>query len=288
MERNVIINGKSEDVVKSLEDNSVNLIVTSPPYNVDLENTKIKNIFNDGRKKFGTKNIYSKETYSSPRGGYDVYNDNRKHVDYIYDLKLLFSRVKSKLTDDARIVINISDHKNGEIPVASEIIQFMTKELNYLFFTTIIWNKNIVSNRLSWGSFNSPSKPSFPTPFEYILIFSNKSRKLLHKGISDLDPKEFVKWTFAIWEFKPETKWREYEHTAMFPEELPLRCIKLLSYKGDLVLDPFCGTGTTCAVAKKLERDFIGIELSEKYTESAKLRCENIRGKKELECFFNF
>ena len=260
---NKIYCGKSEEVIDQLPDKCVNLIVTSPPYNVNLGDTK------------------------SQRDGYDEYDDNLSHEDFLNERRIFFYKAKRILKDGARVCINIGDHKNGQIPVGAELIHIMTRELGYNMFTTIVWNKNNqTSNRCSWGSFMSPSAPSFPTPFEWILIFSKGSRKLLHEGESDLDRKEFIDWSFSYWFFSPEQKMNKFGHPAMFPEELPKRCIKMLTYKGDTVLDPYNGTGTTCVVAKKFERNYIGIDLSKKYCDVANKRLNEIIDKKEVETFF--
>jgi site-specific DNA-methyltransferase (adenine-specific) len=142
--------------------------------------------------------------------------------------------------------------------------------------TTIIWNKENSTARMSWGSFKSPSSPSFPTPFEYILIFAKDTYALQTKGHTDLTNEEFIEWSSALWTFPPETRISKKTHPAPFPEELPRRCIKMLSWKGAVVLDPFLGTGTTARVCKKLERNFIGIELNPRYCDLARKRTSNV------------
>jgi len=263
---NKIICGKSEEVIDKISDSSVNLIITSPPYNINLGNEKVK---------------------SQRHKKYDEYDDNKSHEEFINDRRLFFSKAKRVLTDDARVVINISDDQNGRVPLGPDIVHLMVRELGYKMYTTIVWNKsNQTSNRCSWGSFMSPSAPSFPTPFEWIYVFANKHLKLNHKGISDLDRKEFIDWSFAIWNFSGERRMKQYDHPAMFPEELPNRCIKMFSYKGDVVLDPYNGVGTTCFVAKKLERKYIGIDLSEKYCKEAENRLRKIISREEIGIFF--
>lgn len=151
----------------------------------------------------------------------------------------------------------------------------MTHSLNYIPMTHIIWNKNQVGNRTAWGSFNSPSSPSFPTPFEHILVFAKDTVKLQHKGISDLTKEEFIPWSSALWTFSPEHKQKEFGHPAMFPEELPRRCIKMFSWVGDTVLDIFSGMGTTCKVAKDLGRNYIGFDTSPQYCSLSEDRISN-------------
>jgi site-specific DNA-methyltransferase (adenine-specific) len=142
--------------------------------------------------------------------------------------------------------------------------------------STIVWNKRNSTSRTAWGSWRSPSNPSFPTPFEYILVFAKDTYALQTKGETDLTSEEFVEWSSAMWTFPPETRISKKVHPAPFPEELPRRCIKMLSWKGAIVLDPFLGTGTTARVCKKLERNFIGIELSPAYCKIAEKRINNV------------
>lgn len=247
---NTIYNMNCLDGILKLKNNSINCCITSPPYNVDLGNNK-----------------YNKNPYN-------LYNDNKEHIDYINFLKDTFKSLYPKLVSGGRVVINIGDGKNGAVPTHSDIMYFMSRELNYIPMSTIIWDKSQVGNRTSWGSFNSPSSPSFPTPFEYIMIFAKENRKLQHNGETDLTKQEFIDWSLSTWRFTPETKMKAIGHPAMFPLELPKRCIKMLTYIGDTIIDPFSGAGTTCLVAKQLNRKYIGFELSPDYCEISKLRLE--------------
>ncbi len=257
-----VFNGKCEDLIPThLEDNSVDLVITSPPYNVDLGNNK-----------------YNKSPYN-------LYNDNREHSDYISWMKDIFQALYPKLKSGGRIAINIGDGQNGRIPTHSDIIQFMTKEIGYLPFSTIIWDKSQVGNRTAWGSWLSPSSPSFPTPFEYILIFAKENTKLQYKGETDLIDEEFKKWAFASWTFTPETRMKDFGHPAMFPEELPKRLIKMLSWKDSLVVDIFNGCGTTAVASKKLGRNYIGFELSKEYCEKTEKRLKEVRPLEEADIF---
>lgn len=242
---NSLICGDCIEVMKDIDDNSIDLTVTSPPYNVDLGNNKYK------------------------KAGYDIYNDNKEHEEYIDWLRDIFKVVFDKTKYGGRVAINLNDGKNGSIPTSSDVIQFMTKDIGWTPMAHIIWNKNTTSNRTAWGSWLSPSCPSFPTPFERILIFGKGTKKLSYKGETDLERDEFIKWANSVWTFAPERNMKKLGHNAMFPEELPKRLIKMLTWKEALVLDPFVGLGTTCLVAKRLGRDYIGIDISEEYIKRA-------------------
>jgi site-specific DNA-methyltransferase (adenine-specific) len=256
-----IIHTKCEDGILTLTDNTVDLVVTSPPYNVDLGNNK---------------------DHNNP---YDLYNDNKDHKEYIEWLKGIFSSLYPKMKSGGRIAINIGDGKNGAVPTHSDIIYFMCNELGYIPFSTIIWNKSQIGNRTAWGSWLSPSCPSFPTPFEYVLIFSKEDKKLSTKGESDLHRDEFIKYAFAIWDIAPETRMKDFGHPAMFPEELVARLIKMLCWKEAMVVDPFSGAGTTAVVCKRLGRNFIGFEMSKEYCQKSIERVKNQKPLDELDLF---
>lgn len=247
-----LYNNDCLDAIWYLEDNSIDLVITSPPYNIDLGNNK----FN--------------------KNSYDLYNDNRDHVDYIFWLQTIFLYLYPKLKKGARVCVNIGDGKNGKIPTHSDIIQFMTK-IGYLPFANIIWNKGQVGNRTAWGSWLSPSSPSFPKPFEYILIFAKETYKLQTKGETDLKRNEFIDWSLAIWNVRPETQMKRIGHPAVFPIEIPYRLIKMLSWRNATVLDPFNGAGSTGVACQQLGRKYIGIELSKRYCQISVNRWNNIK-----------
>jgi len=239
---NKIICSKCEDFSFKLPEKSIDLIVTSPPYNICQS--------------------------------YEGCADDMQLFDYIEWLGNCFQIFKPSLKDDARICVNIADSKNGSIPIHVYFSQHLLTS-GYNYYTTIIWDKFQMGNRLSWGSYNGPSCPSFPTQFEYILVFYNKEK---HKnGEKDnitlsQDGEEFKKYATALWQFMPETKMKKYGHPAMFPVELPYRCMQMFSYKGDVVFDPFCGLGTTAVAAKRLGRQFICCDKNQNYVDLANKR----------------
>ena len=189
----------------------------------------------------------------------------------------LFTDCYRVLKKGGRICINIGDGANGQQTTHADFIVNM-KKIGFIPITTIIWNKRQVGNRFSWGSYCSPSQPSFPKPCEYIIIMAKET--LHHDGDKSkitVTPKEFQTNSLGLWTFSPETRMMSlYGHPAMFPEQLPHRLIQQLTYEGDIVLDPFSGAGTTCAVAKKLRRKYIGIEMSKKYHNTSLNRINKI------------
>lgn len=225
------------------EKTQVHIIITSPPYNVNLGNNKHK------------------------KDGYNSTNDNLPYSVYLDWMKEVFTACYNVLTEDGRICINIGDGKNGSITTHADFIQIL-KSIGFIPLSTIIWNKNTMSSRTAWGSFMSASSPSFPRGFEFILIFG-KTQKLIHKGESTMTKEEFIEYSNGLWVFAPEKKQKEYGHPAMFPIELPLRLIKMLTYKNDTVLDPFSGTATTGIACIKTGRNYIGIEKDIEYQKIA-------------------
>ena len=109
-----------------------------------------------------------------------------------------------------------------------------------------------------------------------VVLYKNEWKKD-HKGDSDITKEEFMNWTNGIWTFNGESK-KRIGHPAPFPRELPKRCIKLFSYVGDTILDPFLGSGTTIIECINNNRQAVGIEMSEEYVELAEKRIKN-------ECF---
>lgn len=234
-----VFNEDAFDTVQRMPDNFLDLTVTSPPYNVDLGNNK-----------------YNKTPY-------DLYIDNMDHSDYIADLSLLFHKLWQKTKHGGRLAVNIGDGKNGAVPTHSDLITALSVD-RWIPMTIIVWNKGNANNRSAWGSFMSPSSPSFPRPFEYILVFCKGDKKLQWKGETDLTKEEFVKWAYGLWEFPGTTK-KKSGHPAAFPIELPTRLIKMLTWKNSVVYDPFMGSGSTAIACKNTSRHYIGSEISSQY-----------------------
>lgn len=256
MEDIKLINNDCLIAMKELSNGSVHCVITSPPYNVDLGNNKYK------------------------KDGYSTHNDNMPYDDYLDWMKEVFKECYRVLSHDGRICVNIGDGKNGKIPTHSDFIQIM-KSIGFMPMTTIIWNKNNTSNRCAWGSYLSAKAPSFPRPFEYILVFQ-KSNGLERIGESTITKDEWKEYSNGLWSFAPEMKQKKIGHPAMFPIELPTRVIKMLSYKHDVILDPFMGVGTTAIACLNTDRKFIGIEIDDKYFDIARERIDKAKSQLKL------
>lgn len=241
--KNKIIIGDSEEVLKQLPDNCIDLIFTSPPYNFGLD-------------------------YSNSEDGIN-WNS------YFDKLFRIFDECIRVLKYGGRIIVNIQPLFSDYIPTHHIISNFFISR-KLIWKAEIIWEKNNYNCKYTaWGSWKSPSNPYLKYTWEFLEVFCKGSIK--HNGkkeLADISADEFKKWTIAKWEIPPEMRMKEFGHPAMFPEELAERVIKLFSFKGDIVLDPFNGVGTTSVVAKKLGRIYVGIDISEEYCRKAIERIE--------------
>ncbi|MDR3112081.1 MAG: site-specific DNA-methyltransferase [Elusimicrobiota bacterium] len=217
------------------------LIVTSPPYNVGIE--------------------------------YNSNNDVLTYDDYLkFTHKWLLNCYKwSK--NSGRLLLNIPLDKNkgGQKSVGADITAIAQK-VGWKYHSTIVWNEGNISRRTAWGSFMSASAPYVIAPVELILVLYKECwKKIDGSKISDISKKDFMDWTNGLWTFNGESK-KRIGHPAPFPKELPYRVIKLFSYIGDIVFDPFSGSGTTALVAALNKRIGIGLDIDNQYCELAKRR----------------
>lgn len=250
---NKIVCGDSEAVLKQIPNNSIDIVITSPPYN------------------FG-------HSYAN-----DPSQDTKEWNDYFDKLYRIWKECYRVLKPGGRIAVNVQPLFSDYIPT-HHIISKQLLDLGFLWKAEVLWEKNNYNAKYTaWGSWKSPSMPYLKYTWEFIEIFSKESHKKVgdSKNI-DITDKEFKEWVYAKWKFTPETKMKEFGHPAMFPEELPRRILKLFSYKGDMVLDPFNGAGTTTLTAFKLKRRFIGIDISPKYCETSLKRIKEVAKQKTL------
>ena len=212
----------------------VALICCSPPYNVGIE--------------------------------YAGYDDNRDWLEYfngLYDFALAAKRV---LIPGGRLCVNFPGYAIGKRPGYAHHHAFAASavKLGYKLYTEVVWDQGHCE-RTAWGSFMSASAPRFPCPFEIIQVWAkDETERHDRKGATDITNLEFSEWTNPLWRFSGVGS---KDHPAPFPPELPKRLIKLLTWPGDVCLDPFCGAGTTMLVAHELKRQWIGIDISPAYRE---------------------
>jgi site-specific DNA-methyltransferase (adenine-specific) len=237
---NTIINGDSEQVLKKIPSNSIDLIITSPPYNFGLS-------YDD-----------------------DDTEDTKEWTEYFSKLNNIWKECYRILKPGGRIAINVQPLFSDYIPT-HHIISNQLMNMGLLWKAEILWEKNNYNAKYTaWGSWKSPSMPYLKYTWEFIEVFCKETHKKVgSKELIDIEKEEFKEWVYAKWSIAPERRMKDFGHPAMFPEELPKRLMKLFSYKGDIVLDPFNGVGTTSLVAYRLKRRFIGIDISKKYCEIA-------------------
>ncbi len=238
-----IINADCLDT-RLIESESIDLTITSPPYNISMD--------------------------------YNSNDDNMTYGDYLLFTEKWLKNVYTWTKHTGRLCVNIAvdKNKNGKQSIASDVLQ-IAKEIDWRYRHTIIWCKQKISKRTAWGSWMSASAPCITTPAELIIVFYKNEWKKSHKRESDMTRDEFLLWTNGIWKFNEESA-KRIGHPAPYPPQLPYRCVKLFSYKGDTILDPFLGSGTTAVVAKELERKYKGIEIDTEYCNLANKRIKNV------------
>ncbi len=233
----------SSEQMTELPDNSVHLLVTSPPYNA-----------------------------------HKSYDEDLTLDEYRALLRRVFAEAYRKLVTGGRACVNIANlGRKPYIPLHSFIIADMI-EIGYLMRGEIIWDKGASAGAsTAWGSWMSAANPVLRDVHEYILVFSKGSFKRVQSGKENsIDKDSFLAWTKSIWTI-PTTSARKIGHPAPFPEELPHRCIQLYTFKGDIILDPFCGSGTTCMAALQDRRHFIGYETEPAYVTLAERRIQSVK-----------
>jgi len=268
---NKVITGDCVEVMKDMPEGWVDLVVTSPPYSVGIS--------------------------------YDVYDDNTTINQYLEFSEKWLSETYRILKDDGRICVNVPyeinlKERGGRIFIVSEIWNVM-KKIGYNWFGIIDLEEDSPhrSKTTAWGSWMSPSQPYLYNPKECIIIAYKNSPKKIQKGepqwkgvptlteegktkmvYKDEDKKDFMELVFGQWKYlndsRPMTK-------ATFSMDIPTKAIKILSYKNDIILDPFNGSGTSCVAAEINDRRWVGIELSENYSNIARERIQGFVNQKK-------
>jgi site-specific DNA-methyltransferase (adenine-specific) len=276
IETGKILNGDCVEIMKTLPEGTVDLIVTSPPYGVGI--------------------------------AYDVHEDDVEFDEYAVFAKNWLTEAYRLLKDDGRIALNIPyeinrQKKGGRIFFVSEMWQIM-KDIGYGFFGIVDLEEDSPhrSKTTAWGSWMSPSSPYIYNPKECVILAYKKQHIKKVKGepewtgvptdveqedgslkkkvvYEDTDKKEFMELVFGQWNYFADTKSLT---KATFSMDIPTKAIKILSYKNDVVLDPFAGSGTTLVAAEILNRRWLGIELSTNYMKIAEDRIKPFADQKSL------
>jgi site-specific DNA-methyltransferase (adenine-specific) len=282
IETGKIINGDCVEVLKTFPENSIDLVVTSPPYNVGIS--------------------------------YDTHIDDIQMNEYWIWTEKWLTGVYRVLKDDGRVAINIPlevnvQDRGGRVFFVSEFYQVM-KQIGFKFFGIVDLEEDSPhrSKTTAWGSWMSPSSPYIYNPKECVILAYKKNHIKKVKGepqwkgvptqieqedgtfktkvvYQEEDKKEFMELVFGQWKYlndsRPMTK-------ATFSMDIPTKAIKILSYKNDVILDPFAGSGTSLVAAETLDRRWVGIELSPNYCEVANSRVKPfIEGKRQQVMDFN-
>jgi site-specific DNA-methyltransferase (adenine-specific) len=278
---NKIINGDCSEVMKTMPEGSIDLIVTSPPYGVGID--------------------------------YDVHDDDMDFETYKeFSVKWLTEAFRV-LKDDGRIAINVPyeinrQSKGGRVFIVAELWTLMQK-IGYKFYGIVDLDEESPhrSKTTAWGSWMSPSAPYIYNPKECVILAYKKTHIKKVKGepqwkfdvvdleqedgsikkknvYQDEDKKEFMDLVYGQWSYFADTKQMT---KATFSLDIPQKAIRILSYKNDLVLDPFCGSGTSMVAAEIDKRRWVGIELSPRYCEVARERVQHFVDKnKQIEMEF--
>ncbi len=235
--RNRILPSSSEEMTE-LPDCCLHLMVTSPPYNVTKE-----------------------------------YDDDLSLHEYLTLLERVFAETYRVLVDGGRACVNVANlGRKPYIPLSDHISQLMTR-IGFHMRGEIIWAKGAAAGvSMAWGSWQSASNPVLRDTHEYILVFCKGSYSRPARGRKNTITREqFMEWTKSVWSMPTESA-RKVGHPAPFPLELPARLIQLYTYAGDVVLDPFMGSGTTAIAARQAGRDYVGFETNDDYRARAEER----------------
>lgn len=221
-------------VMKSMPNDCVDLIVTSPNYNIGVD--------------YG-----------------DIVDDNLPYEKYVENMIFMFKEMHRILKPDGRMCLNAYLSCGTAKQRVTPLMDFhaICEEIGFHHHSLIIWDDRTVCKKSAFGSFKSASAPYLNSPCEGILVMYKDQWKKIETGESDINGSDFANWTIGRWTMAPDK--RKEGHPATFPVELPRRCIQLLTYVGDVVFDPFLGSGTTILAAKMTGRVGLGVEIEPSY-----------------------
>lgn len=235
---NTILLSSSEHM-QEIPDNSLHLMVTSPPYNVSKD-----------------------------------YDQDLSLEEYLKLLRNVFRETHRALVCGGRACINVANLGRKPYIPLSDYISHIMLEIGFLMRGEIIWHKSAGAGiSMAWGSWQSAANPVLRDTHEYILVFSKGSfsRKKTAGKENTISKEQFMEWTKSVWTMNPESA-KKVGHPAPFPVELPYRLIQLYTFSGEVVLDPFMGSGSTAIAALNSGRKFVGYEVDPTYRQLAEAR----------------
>jgi site-specific DNA-methyltransferase (adenine-specific) len=258
-------NARSMDEFGDIADGSVALVVTSPPY-------------------------YAGKEYETAIGEGHV---PESYLAYLDMLEAVFRECVRKLEPGGRIAVNVANL--GRKPyrsLSADVIRIL-EQLGLLLRGEVIWVKGrAAGGSCAWGSFQRPGNPVLRDVTERIVVASKgrfdravgaRARSAAElPSVATVSADEFMDLTTDVWEFLPESA-RRVGHPAPFPVELPRRFIDLYTYEGDLVLDPFMGSGSTAVAAMRTGRHYVGFDTDPEYVAQAQARVEEEQQRLEAE-----
>lgn len=269
--------------MSELPDNSVQLIVTSPPY------FNIKDYSLDG---------YQKNKRSEKVRG--QIGDIGNYKKYINEMLKVWQECHRVLKPNGKLVINtplmpmpkknMTTHYNRHIfDINADIQCSITDNAKLFLYDVYIWNRTNPSKKLMFGSYPYPRNFYAQNTIEFVTVYvkDGKPENDVPKKIkeaSKLSEKEWVEFTKQVWNIPIPGKGDLAfgEHSALMPEEIVKRCVRLFTFEDDLVLDPFAGSGTTLKVAKELNRNFVGYEISKSYEKIIDMKTNTLFGNKNV------
>jgi modification methylase len=227
----------SAESMEELPTNSVALMVTSPPYHVGKD-----------------------------------YDSNGSFEDHLGLLGRVFQETHRVLEPGGRAVVNVANLGRKPYISMSSRVAVMMEDIGFLMRGEIIWRKGkAASGSTAWGSWLSATNPVLRDVHEYCLVFNKGRFDRVRRGRSTISKQEFLDATLSVWDLQPESA-SKVGHPAPFPVTLPRRFIELFTYAGDLVLDPFMGSGTTAVAAIEAGRHYAGYETDPAYIQIANQR----------------
>ena len=238
---------QSAVTMQQIADASVALMVTSPPYHVGKD-----------------------------------YDSDSTFDEYLDLLEAVFAETYRKLQPGGRAVVNVANLGRRPYVPLSHLVTARMLKIGYFMRAEIIWRKaKGAGGNCAWGSWRSPANPVVRDVHEYCLCFSKGRFGRVVKGEGDMSADDFMNATLSIWDIPPESASR-VNHPAPFPAALPKRFIQLYTYRDELVLDPFMGSGSTAVAAVETGRHWVGFDISPDYCEMTRKRAAEAQARLSL------